>query len=79
MLNQTGRNQIDPDAAGGDKVAKPERGEMRKMLLKLKPRCASAALNVLKKAYPSVPLEDRVQAYEAYAANIRRVFPRKDH
>jgi hypothetical protein len=50
-------------------------GKMRQLLLSMKPRCASAALNGLQKEFPSIPLVERVEAYETYAQNIRRVFP----
>ncbi len=59
----------------GTSVPNPILTEMRGLLLKMKPSCASQALNALRKAYPSIPLEERVKAYESYASNIRRVFP----
>jgi len=53
-------------------------GEMRALLVRLRPNCTASALRALKNAFPSSPLEDRTEAYEAYASNIRRVFPHND-
>ena len=53
-------------------------GEMRALLVRLRPNCTASALKALKNAFPSSPLKDRTEAYEAYASNIRRVFPHND-
>ena len=53
-------------------------GEMRALLVRLRPNCTASALKALKNAFPSSPLEARTEAYEAYASNIRRVFPHND-
>ena len=52
--------------------------EMRALLVRLRPNCTASALKALKQAFPSAPIEDRTEAYEAYASNIRRVFPHND-
>ncbi len=45
--------------------------DMQHLLEDLEPATASAALNALRKAFPHIPLCERVSACEAYAKNFR--------
>ncbi len=45
--------------------------DMQHLLEDLDPATTSAALNILQKAFPHIPLCERVSACEAYAKNIR--------
>ena len=46
--------------------------DMRTFLERIKPATSSAALSTLRKAFPHVPLKDRVTACEAYSRTFRR-------
>lgn len=45
--------------------------DMQDLLERMAPGSASAALSALRRAFPNVPLQDRVRACEAYAQNFR--------
>lgn len=45
--------------------------DMEKLLERVAPASSSAALNALRRAFPHVPLDERVRACEAYARNFR--------
>lgn len=48
-------------------VSSPSLQDMTRFLERSAPSCASAALSVLRTAFPSAPLQLRVDAYETYA------------
>ncbi len=45
--------------------------DMQDLLERVAPASASAALSALRRAFPNVPLQERVRACEAYAQNFR--------
>lgn len=67
MPSLSDRSSSSSRSLASGQVALPSIQDMTRFLEHSAPDSASAALNVLRAAFPSAPLQLRVDAYETYA------------